>query len=205
MGEQRRAASGPRGGRPRTFDIDQVTDDAVELFWRRGFRGTTTRDLADELGVSQSSLYNTFGSKHGLQEVVLETYEARAAAALLDPLDATADGIVGLRRFLEDLTDWVTDHGRGGCMVINLMSDEPGRFAGRTLRYRQRVRASIRRALERSVAVGSVPPDQVATRTEALFGQVLAINLLARTGDGDEVRGQLAAALASLPTPGPRS
>lgn len=174
----------------------------MELFWCRGFRGTTTRDLASELGVSQSSLYNTFGSKHDLQEAVLDTYEARATQALLEPLDAAVDGIEGLRRFLADLTAWVTDHDRGGCMIINLMSDEPGRFAKRTLRYRQRVRGSIQRALARAAAAGEVDPQEVETRTESLFGQVLAINLLARTGDGDEVRGQLSAALTSLPARG---
>lgn len=199
MGERRRAPTEPTGGRPREFDAAVVIEEAVDVFWRHGFRGTTTRGLAGELGMSQSSLYNTFGSKHDLQESVIDAYEARVATALLEPLDAEPDGVVGLRRFLHDLTAWVTDHDHGGCMVINLMSDEPGRFSERTARYRQRVRGGLRRALERATTSSTVDDEQVAMRTEALFGQVLAINLLARTGDGDEVRAQLAAALATLP------
>ena len=84
------ATSDPGGslGRPRSFDTAAVIDRAVDVLWRDGFKGATTRRLGDELGVSQSSLYNAFGSKAQLQELALDRYERSTASALLEPLEA---------------------------------------------------------------------------------------------------------------------
>ena len=75
-----------RRGRPRTFDTDRVLDDAMDLFWRRGYRSTTTRDLEASLGVTQSSLYHAFGSKAQLLDRALARYQTRLDHELLGPL-----------------------------------------------------------------------------------------------------------------------
>src|SRR5918998_206100 len=72
--------------RPREFDEDDVVARATDLFWRRGYRATSVRDLGEALGLSASSLYRTFGDKHALFLRALDHYratdsaEARAAA-----------------------------------------------------------------------------------------------------------------------------
>ncbi len=69
--------SQPTRGRPRAFDRDRVILDAARLFWRRGYSGTSTRDLTAALGLSTSSLYAAFGSKAGLFEEAVRTYAER--------------------------------------------------------------------------------------------------------------------------------
>ncbi len=64
----------PTRGRPRAFDRDRAILDAARLFWRRGYSGTSTRDLTSTLGLSTSSLYAAFGSKAGLFEEAVRTY-----------------------------------------------------------------------------------------------------------------------------------
>lgn len=64
-------------GRPRAFDRDRAILDAARLFWRRGYSGTSTRDLTAALGLSTSSLYAAFGSKAGLFEEAVRTYAER--------------------------------------------------------------------------------------------------------------------------------
>ncbi|MEW1748962.1 TetR/AcrR family transcriptional regulator [Streptomyces angustmyceticus] len=64
----------PTRGRPRAFDRDRAILDAARLFWRRGYSGTSTRDLTAALGLSTSSLYAAFGSKAGLFEEAVRTY-----------------------------------------------------------------------------------------------------------------------------------
>ncbi|MGW7025180.1 TetR/AcrR family transcriptional regulator [Streptomyces decoyicus] len=51
--------------------------DAARLFWRRGYSGTSTRDLTAALGLSASSLYAAFGGKAGLFEEAVRTYAER--------------------------------------------------------------------------------------------------------------------------------
>lgn len=185
-------------GRPRAFDATAVIDRAVEVLWRHGFKGTTTRQLADELGMSQSSLYNSFGSKAQLQERALDHYERRTGTALLEPLRAQTAGLDALRTFLHDLTAWVSAGDRAGCMVINLTTDEPDVFRQRTAAYRVRVRDAIEAALARAVERGELRHVDPAVHADVLFGQVLAINLVARTRDPAAVEHQLTAALRLL-------
>jgi len=58
-----------------------IVQNAVELFSRKGFRGTTTRELAMASGISEPVLYQHFETKRALYEAILEAksseYEPR--------------------------------------------------------------------------------------------------------------------------------
>jgi TetR/AcrR family transcriptional repressor of nem operon len=41
--------------RPRTFDPDKVLDIALDVFWRKGFHGTSLDDITDESGLAKPS------------------------------------------------------------------------------------------------------------------------------------------------------
>ena len=58
--------------RPREFDTTEALSQAMQVFWSKGFKATSLNDLLDAMGLSKSSFYDTFGSKH---EVFLETIE----------------------------------------------------------------------------------------------------------------------------------
>ena len=47
----------------REFDEQMALSAAVELFWRKGYEGTSIRDLVEATGVNRASLYATFGGK----------------------------------------------------------------------------------------------------------------------------------------------
>jgi len=48
-------------------------DAAIKLFSEKGFRGTTTRELAAEVGVSEPVLYQHFATKSDLYAAIIET------------------------------------------------------------------------------------------------------------------------------------
>lgn len=116
----------------------------------------------------------------------------------MEPLETDTAGVDALRTFLRDLTAWVSSGDRAGCMVINLMADEPERFRRRTAAYRLRVRAALEGALDRAVRRGELARVDPALHADVLFGAVLAINLLARARDAGAVQRQLDAALRLL-------
>lgn len=162
-----------------------MLERAEDLFWRSGYRNTTTRDLEAALGVSQSSLYNAFGSKQGLMREVLDRYEARMGAELLEPLETGSDGLAAIDVFFDRLVRTVTGKGRGGCMIINLMSEDGGgdpEVTRRTRAYRRRVRKALETALARAAADGRTTPGHLDERVDLLFGVVMGINVLARGG-----------------------
>lgn len=59
-----------------------MIDAAARVFSRRGYHGTTTTDIADEVGMKQASLYYYFPSKEAaLEAVVLRGVDGFVAAA----------------------------------------------------------------------------------------------------------------------------
>lgn len=50
-----------------------IIQSAMKLFSERGFRGTTTRELASAVGVSEPVLYQHFPSKGDLYTAIIET------------------------------------------------------------------------------------------------------------------------------------
>ena len=44
-------------GRPIEFDKDKALDNALHLFWAKGYEGTSLGDLVDTLGINKPSLY----------------------------------------------------------------------------------------------------------------------------------------------------
>jgi AcrR family transcriptional regulator len=199
-----RSQSAPsRPGRPRGFDTATVVDGALELFWKKGFANTTTRELEAELSLNQSSIYNAFGSKEQLLQAVLDRYEALTQDELLTPLEESSDGLAAIERFFDDLSDWITRSGRCGCMLINMMAEDGGAtnaITARTSRYRRRVRAALRAALASAVARKELVDTDLEARASLLFTVVLGLNIAARSGADrselqqmlDSVRVQLA-------------
>jgi len=57
---------------PRTSRRDQILDAAIECFASSGFRGTTTREIASRVGLTEAALYRHFASKEALYTAIIE-------------------------------------------------------------------------------------------------------------------------------------
>ena len=182
-------------GRPRTFDPDAAIDDALQLFWRRGVRGTSTRELEARLGVRQASLYAAFGSKADLAALAMDRYVARIDAALIAPLREAPDGLAAIRRFIEGLERWLTADRMRGCMLGRAMSEGPAEpaVAERIAGYRRRLAGAIGAALARAAEAGEIDEATVAARADLLRAAVLGLNLAVVAGaPRDDVRAMAA-------------
>jgi TetR/AcrR family transcriptional repressor of nem operon len=183
-------------GRPRGFDEGAALEAALGLFWRNGFRATSTRNLEAALGLSQSSLYNAFGSKQDLLNAALDRYESAVEEKLMRPLERDSAGLDAIDRFFARVADWITREGRRGCMLVNLMVEDGGarpEMVERTRSYRKRVRLALLSALQRAVDRDEISDHELASRADLLLGMVLGLNVAARGGASDtEVAGLLA-------------
>ncbi|MEU5641998.1 TetR/AcrR family transcriptional regulator [Streptomyces milbemycinicus] len=105
--------------RTREFDTEAAVSRAMELFWARGYEGTSVRDLTRHLGIGQGSLYAAFGDKDGLYRAALEHYRTTYAAAALRSLDEGADARSAIRTMLVERVRIATEHDGRGCLMIN--------------------------------------------------------------------------------------
>jgi AcrR family transcriptional regulator len=72
----------------------RLIDVSIDLFSRKGFKGTSIRDIAAEMGMTTSNIYHYFGTKAGLLSAIeRQTLEPlikefrRIASLELPPLD----------------------------------------------------------------------------------------------------------------------
>jgi AcrR family transcriptional regulator len=88
-----------------------IIDAAIRLFSEKGFRGTTTRELAAAVGVTEPVLYQHFETKRELYSAILESrlqYTVEGFEAEMRPL---ADGEDDVRFFSElarVIVEWYT-------------------------------------------------------------------------------------------------
>jgi AcrR family transcriptional regulator len=105
-------------GRPREFDTESALDEAMEVFWRHGYEGSTIAELTSAMGINPPSLYAAFGSKEGLLKAALDRYSKRRAEFMAETLaEPTARRVV--ERLLLKLADLQTDPDNPpGCLLV---------------------------------------------------------------------------------------
>jgi TetR/AcrR family transcriptional repressor of nem operon len=111
-------------GRPLEFDPDVALEAAMALFWCKGYESSSLQDLLAATGLSKSSFYQTFKSKHHLFELSIRHYRNWLTDDMRAQLAAANSG----RAFLDTLFHGVTGetHGpdaRRGCLVMNTASE----------------------------------------------------------------------------------
>lgn len=62
-------------GRRISFNKEQAMNKAMYLFWEKGYDATYISDLIETMGISRSTLYESFGDKDELFKLVLEHYK----------------------------------------------------------------------------------------------------------------------------------
>src|SRR5918995_3102443 len=78
-------------GRPREFDEDKALAKIMDVFWEKGFEGTSMSDLETATGLRKGSLYAAFGDKRAMYRKSVALYGRTAtdeSVAVLTGVDA---------------------------------------------------------------------------------------------------------------------
>ncbi len=107
------------------FDYDKAIDKATRIFWKKGYAGTSLRDLLKSMGIGEGSFYNTLKSKKQLYLQCLKHYNdtvgRRRFTALVSPASAR-EGVRGFfRTVLDDLDDPRTPR---ACLLARSVSSD---------------------------------------------------------------------------------
>ena len=149
-------------GRPRSFDLDQALDCALQVFWRKGYEGASLSDLTGAMGVNRPSLYAAFGDKEALFRKALDRYTDGPAAYVREALnEPTARGVVEklLHGAVDSLSNPRNPH---GCLNVQgaLACGDAAEPIRRELALRRAAgEVAIRQRLKRAKAEGDLPPN----------------------------------------------
>jgi len=106
--------------RTKEFDTDLVLNKAIELFWEKGYNGCSMQDVVDGLGLSRSSIYETFGDKHQLFLEALKKYRREGVEDMERNLNSATDIRQALTRIFESiLPENPNDPPEKGCFMVN--------------------------------------------------------------------------------------
>ncbi|GCE29385.1 TetR family transcriptional regulator [Dictyobacter alpinus] len=106
--------------RPKEFNRDQVIDKAMDLFWEKGYEGSSVEDLVQCTGIGRGSLYDTFGDKHALYLIALDRYMGTSGGPLNNLQGQENSFRDALRNFFQDrIEEAFTGPTRYGCFMVN--------------------------------------------------------------------------------------
>src|SRR5256885_6844557 len=69
---------------------EQIVAVAAELFSQKGFSGTTTKEIADEAGVSEAIIFRHFATKDALYNAILDYKVSQASERMRANLNEAA-------------------------------------------------------------------------------------------------------------------
>ena len=182
-------------GRHKTYDREDVTRKAMQLFWEHGFHATSTQDLAERMGVNRFSLFAEFGSKQGLFEETLAMYEREVVTAHFAVLESADAGLAEIQSVVDAFAAAAGGpRSARGCMLCNVAA-ERAPFDPASERmvagYVDRIRRALSNALANARQRGEVRPDVVLEDQAGLLtSSLLGFWLLMRAGvDAEMLRG----------------
>jgi TetR/AcrR family transcriptional repressor of nem operon len=106
--------------RTKVFDEHLVLDKAMRLFWEKGYNATSAQDLVDILGISRSSLYDTYGDKHSLFVKALKRYREERIDPVLQEVVTTEDVEGYFKSFFGFIkSEAINGTNPVGCFMVN--------------------------------------------------------------------------------------
>lgn len=163
--------------RPRNFDCDKVLYQAMNLFWKKGYEATSLNDILQSTGLSKSSLYETFGTKHELFLSTFQLYHYHHMKVLNELLATGDNALNGIENFLNSiLAPTIENKNSLGCMTSN----EAIELAPHDPEFRQLVEKNffdIEEAFFKSIKLGQTDGSINALHDARAFSRFLSVNL----------------------------
>ena len=168
-------------GRPRGFDPDAALRSALDLFWRQGYQASSMVDLTLAMGLSRSSFYAFFGSKHARLLAAVRCYADERFAALAGCAAGHAEPRAAVQAMLALIAD--VHSGSRGCLFVNAVTElAPG--DADLLAFAQAHSARVGALMTATVArlPGVADEADAAQRAGAVLALALGITMLRKTG-----------------------
>ncbi|MFB3388694.1 TetR/AcrR family transcriptional regulator [Flavobacterium sp. LAR06] len=177
--------------RTKEFNEDQVLDKAIEIFWHKGYNGTSAQDLVTHLGLSRSSLYDTFGDKQKLFSQSLQRYQKQSQDQIIKLLEDSQNIKETLHDiFKQAVVESLEDRITKGCFMVNssvelaMHNEEIANIVKSNSRKMEEV---FTNAVKKGQEAGTISKQhKPSVLARFIFNNYSGIRVLARAGERDK-------------------
>ncbi len=106
--------------RPVEYNLNQVLDKAMDIFWEKGYESVSMADLVTYTGLNRRTMYNLFKDKDGLYRDALENYFIKMASNQLKALKEN-QGKKGIELFFQP---FCFQENFKGCLYTNTIIEK---------------------------------------------------------------------------------
>lgn len=158
--------------RPQEFNSSEVLHSAMEAFWRNGYEATSMKELMTAMGLSKSSLYAAFGSKHDLFLAAFDEYRrerAQEMKVILNQSPARTAIVTMFRKMVMDVGEGCSSQ---GCMSINQaveLAPHDVEVRTRVIEDFNLIQESLTQTIKRGQADGSIAKTSDAEKMARLL------------------------------------
>ncbi len=170
---------------------EELVEKAQEIFWLKGFKGVSVKELAEFLSVSQTVLYYKY-SKDDLFLDSLDYYTANYSDPFLTRLRETTDGLGSLRDFFYQLINALEDKTfPRSCLMVNTvveLRNENDAVVQKYESYLGALKRSYRVVLEKAVELGQIKDsERLDYYAEFLMGIIFSLSILFKLRPKEEL------------------
>lgn len=172
-------AGGSAAGTLPTREV--ILDTAERLFAARGVDGIAVRDLAREMGITASSLYNHFPGKQALYDAVLERGIGPIVALVAESWQAEPLGAAQMQATIARLTAHLARHPHLGRLLQRALLEETGALQALLGRLLTSLYREGMLVLRQTARRAGWEPAEVPHLGVALFGLIFSYFTNARS------------------------
>lgn len=187
---------------PKQHDTDTFVDNAMRVFWSRGYEGTSINDLVQATGINRGSIYASFEGKRDIFLTALASYDERYRARFLAGLAARfspKEAILAAFRAAagQDAAPGVP----AGCLIVNtaveLAPHDPEIAAAVTVSL-DALRAFFRDRIDAAKAAGEIGPRDTEATATTLYALFLGLRVMSRANATTDQRKEIVLQASSL-------
>jgi len=171
---------------------EQLVEKAQALFWVKGYKGVSAKELADCLDVSTSVIYNKY-TKDMLFMDSLGYYTSNYSDPFLKQLRETTEGLDSLRDFFYSLIDALLDKTfPKSCLMVNTVVEMRNANQGITdvyQRYFDTLTNSYKVVLDKAIGLKQLKyPEKKDEYAEFLLGIIFSMSILYKIQPKEQLR-----------------
>ena len=109
-------------GPTKQFNQDEALQNALDIFWTKGFTATSMQELVNAMGVNRASMYQTYGNKSELYSAAIDRYTKSSLQYIRALLEAPTSPMGNLQQLFNQLIE-LSFNKMSGCFMGNTAAE----------------------------------------------------------------------------------